>query len=133
MTDVSIPDPSAGDVPTEVTTTKRSTGKWSDPEYVRLYYRNKRREQRGVKKHVYILDDGRMWSEVYPYGGFATVEELRNYKKKYLRPTPPRPKTACAVCHQEIFAARLQSHYKTQRHLKAAELLKKHGVEISEK
>lgn len=103
--------------------------KWQDKDFLRVYYREKRRSERGgLKKHPYKLDDGRLWSEVYPYCGFATIEEARAYKAQYRKPPPPRPKMTCTICGQEIYVAKKELHYKSEKHKFAVELLKNHNV-----
>ena len=51
---------------------------WSDPEfkreYFRMYMRPRLRKLRGIKKHIYKLDDGRLWSEVKK----EMLEEVNN-------------------------------------------------------
>lgn len=47
---------------------KKLNGDWSNPDYKRQYQRvlmrHRLRKIRGVKRHINILDDGRLWSQV---------------------------------------------------------------------
>ena len=49
-------------------TKKKLNGNWSDPQYKREYQkflmRKRQRDIRGIKRHINVLDDGRLWSSV---------------------------------------------------------------------
>ncbi len=49
-------------------TKRKLDGNWSDPHYRLVYQRKLMRERlrkiRGVKRHINVLDDGRLWTDV---------------------------------------------------------------------
>ena len=115
----------------ETTTTPKKGSRWKDPAFIKQYHREKRRESRGgLKRHANILPDGRKWSDANPFHGYATQEEYLANKKTYeKKETVPRPKMLCSICGgKEIHAGRIDSHYKSVKHVQACEILKKHGV-----
>jgi hypothetical protein len=105
------------------TVEQKPQSKWKDPEWVRKFYREKRRETRGVKRHVNILEDGTKWSDHHPWGRFETEEEWKEYKKKYQKPAPKRPKKKCDICNIEVYEAKWWVHEKSTDHLRNVELL----------
>lgn len=111
----------------EKTEASKPVSKWKDPEFIRTYYREKRRQERGIKRHVNIMEDGRKYSEHRPYGRFDTKEEFDENRKKYQKPAPKRPKAICPICFIEVYEAKMWVHEKSIPHLNNVELLKRHG------
>lgn len=101
--------------------------KWKDPDYIRKYYREKRREERGIKRHVNVLEDGRKWSDENPWGRFKTEEEFKEWKKSYQKPAPKRPKRKCEICQVEVYEAKWWIHEKSTDHVRNLALLQRHG------
>ena len=69
--------------------------KWKDPEFLRKYYREKRRDERGLKRHPNILEDGTLWSENNPYGQYKDHREKLDAMAKYRKTVP---KIECGIC-----------------------------------
>lgn len=105
--------------------TETPYNKWKDPEFVKKYYREKRREQRGVKRHPNIMEDGRLWSETHPYGRFESHREKLDYMAKYRKPIP---KVECCICGCSYYQTQVKAHCETKKHQVAVNLLKKHNL-----
>jgi hypothetical protein len=88
---------------------------WNDPEWVRTYRREKARERLGgLKRHPNILDDGRRWADVYPHGGFATIEEKRKaWRDRYYVKSPQK---TCEVCNVEYYTSQEEKHMNSKKH-----------------
>lgn len=85
-------------------TATRPITKWRDPDFLRKYYREKRRKDRGgLKRHPNVLDDGTLWSE-------SLGKEVVKEKK------PKICREKCQVCGKEYFPKQLQTHLKTKFH-----------------
>lgn len=106
---------------------EKKVSRWKDPEWVRTYYREKRRQQRGIVRHVNIMEDGSKWSEHHPYGKFETKEQMLEDRRKYRKPAPRRPKRTCEICQIEVYEQKFWVHEKSIPHLNNLELLKRHG------
>ena len=108
--------------------TQKPVSKWKDPEWVKKFYRERRREKRGVIRHVNIMDDGSKWSDHHPWGRFDTEEEYRAWKKSYVKPVPKRPKRRCELCQSDIYVGKWHLHEKSIDHNRNLELLKRHNL-----
>jgi ribosomal protein S18 len=114
------------------TAEQKPVSNWKDPEWVRKFYREKRRQERGLKRHPNILDDGTRWSDAHPWGRFETEEELKEYKKKYQKPAPKRPKKTCDICQKEVYEAKWWVHEKSIDHVRNVQLLNRFNVSHTE-
>ena len=117
-----------------------TVNRWEDPEWRRKYFREKRREIRGVKRHPNIMSDGRKWSEVHPYGKYETLEEkqqaLRESHKKYNAKRPPAPpqrteKKICPICAKSYYPANEGKHLRGAFHQTAIKTLELHGLTVT--
>ena len=99
--------------------------KWKDPAFLRKYYRERRREERGLKRHPNVLDDGSLWSEHNPWGQFSSHREKLDAMAKYRTLVPKRE---CEMCGGQYYETQHEKHQKTKKHLVAIDLLKKHNV-----
>lgn len=115
--------------------------KWEDPEYRRAYYRQYNRKKNGIKRHPYILDDGRRYKDVYEYPPeFESKEAWEDFKKQrqkgYARGTRqviyvPKPKIKCEICGIETKHGKFPAHLESIKHKRLAEILDKHGVNVA--
>lgn len=108
----------------------KPVSKWKDPDFLRKYYREKRRQHRGVKRHPNVMDDGRKWSEHHPYGNFETKEEWLKWKYSFMKPKPKQPKKTCDLCKITLYESKWQIHLQSNEHVKNVELLKRHGIDV---
>lgn len=99
--------------------------KWKDPEFIRVYYREKRRQQRGIKRHPNIMEDGSKWSDHHPWGKYETKEEFKESRKKYRKPVPKSTKIKCDLCQIEVFEAKWALHQDSIGHKKNVELVER--------
>lgn len=109
--------------------------KWRDKDFLRKYNREQRRKWRGgLLTHPYVLDDGRKWSDLHPYGTFNTKEEKLAYNRKFYKwppkTMPKRQKIMCEACKKEYFKGYIELHLQSNKHKKTVELLQQHNVEI---
>ena len=83
-------------------TSTRPVTKWRDPDFLRKYYREKRRRDRGgLKRHENVLDDGTLWSK----------SQGKEVEKK-----PKACREKCQICGKEFFPKQLDTHLKTKFH-----------------
>jgi len=76
--------------------------KWKDPIFIKKYNRERQRERRGgLKKHEWILDDGKKWSD-------ANNCNKNNYIKK--------EKIICPICQASIYEGNKENHEKSKKH-----------------
>lgn len=102
-----------------------SSSKWSDPEFRRVYKRELTRKNHG-KRHPNILEDGRRWTEVHPYGKYETAEEKRKaHREKYYTPAE---KVKCVLCDLVLYKARAEKHLASQKHLSREALIQHFGL-----
>ena len=101
------------------------TSKWKDPEFLKKYNRERRRDERGTKRHPNILENGHLWSEENPYGKFKNHREKLDAMAKYRNPIP---KIVCPLCGCNYFTTHQEKHILTKKHMNVVELLRKHNV-----
>lgn len=94
--------------------------KWKDPEYIKLYNRQRYREIYGIKRHVNIMDDGSLWSDSHPFGKYETMREKLDDLKKY-RKKPAVPRVTCSLCNKTYYATQDEKHQQSKGHVKMAE------------
>lgn len=87
--------------------------KWQDLEWVRWYRREQKRKN--GKRHPNLMDDGRLWSEVYPHNGFSSKREYYDALKQRYRPNTT-PKEICEVCGSSYYTTQKEKHLVTKKH-----------------
>lgn len=115
--------------PSDATAEATPYNKWKDPDFVRRYYREKRREVRGMKRHPNIIVDEngneKLWSDDHPYGRFNTHREKLDNMAKYRKNIK---KVECQICGSSYYETQQKAHCETKKHKSAVELLKKHHI-----
>jgi hypothetical protein len=86
--------------------------KWRDPDFLRKYYREKRRKDRGgLKRHPNILDDGTLWSESQPEPPKPKIKKPKVVKEQ------------CGTCGKEYYPKQREKHLTTKIHNLAIKIL----------
>lgn len=96
---------------------KTASSKWQDPEFLRVYKREYKRRVEG-KRHPNIMEDGRLYSEVHPFGEFKSIREKYDaIKNKYRGESTPREE--CGICGSVYYVTQREKHLTTKKHEKA--------------
>lgn len=82
--------------------------KWKDPEFLRVYYRHRRRNERGgLKRHPNLTEDNQRWLDVNP-------QPVKKYTYEH---------KTCDVCGRTYKF--INAHTKTKFHQEVQTLLSK--------